>query len=224
MDQIELSLTPHEETGLEDMNSHTQRHNYPSAAPPEYTIVETYLSTLDVGFGTPHPETSRFTPAAITEEKQTSTRVGIEGLNEAVATTTLTSLARTQGYVNWDHNKHEQLRDLKLVKFKKLDSIFNKVLYDEELTPKKMTKARTKITNLHVATINKYKRFPSAYAFIDIDLTSENNAELKKMFVATDAKTFYDAAMRYKFFIKDNTMDRVVFENLHGLQWIRRGE
>lgn len=208
----------------------TQRQNYASVAPPEYTFVETELSQLDIGFRTSHPETSTFIPGAIIEEKQTSTPMGIGGLNEAAGivqatlTTTINSLARPQGYVNWDHNKHDQLKELKLVKFKKLDRIFNKVLHEEELTPKRMTKARTRITELHVSTVNKYKRFPSAYTFIDINLTSEKNAELKKMFVATDTKTFYDAVIRYKFFIKDNTLDRVVFENIHGLQWVRRGE
>lgn len=176
--------------------------------------VQSKLSKLDIGLGMSNIET----PISI--RRRADPLIDI-----------ILNKSRIDCYENWDNIKHKQLvTELKLVDFKTLDNIFDTIhkkwfkdgIVVESLgslTPEDMTLARRAINTLKVFTVNKFQRFPSTGTFIDINLASKQNADLRMMFVSTRTSSFYYAAKRYRSFIKDNALDLWVFENIHELQW-----
>lgn len=149
-------------------------------------------------------------------------------------TTNLAALLSIHCYENWDPNKHVQLTELTFVEFEKLDNILvaisnkgsttfdylsSSIVTKQSLTPDDIASARRRITTLSVSKVSKYNRFPSTGRFVDINLNSKKNLELKKMFRTTDGSTFFDAARSYMWFARDNALGQLEFECMQGLQW-----
>lgn len=144
------------------------------------------------------------------------------------STSNSTSSARNGCYENWDE-KSAKLKNTKFIDFQELRDILDRIcekgsLYDSiqnpTLTPEEMNDARKRITALKEVTISKYERFPCNGTYIDVNLSSKKNVELKKLLSEMDSRVFLEAAMKYKGLIQDTTWDLYVFENRYGLKWV----
>lgn len=216
-------------------------NNNATVIAPKDSVGQAKLSNSNIGLGMSYPDPCGIPATLTTENNKTNTSVVIVGPNRDIgqclgqfqatsnsnSTTKPAALVRTH-YVNWDHNKHEQLKYLRLVNYKDLRDIIEKYTFKGLITPpvdltlEEVVRARREITALHVWTVTKYKRFPSTGDFIDINLTSEKNTQLKKMLTTMHLVTFEEAARIYAYeniFRGDNAMDQCVFEIRHGLQW-----
>lgn len=189
-------------------------------------VVQAELANSDIVFEMCDPEPSGFIPTAKTEEKSTSTHMDCilkadEGIVQA--TTNKTTPVRTYCYVNWDHNKHDQLSELKFAKYYELRPILHQLDEEPRVLPKMAREflniMRTRITLLNVCTVNKYNRFPYTGKFVDINLTSKENTELRKLFQGCHDDTYLDVIDSCKITMKESFLDQWLFETIYGLHW-----
>lgn len=206
---------------------------------------QTEMSNLETNIRKSNPETSSSIPDKVYIKTKTADTLAdsvpnrvvdiIEISSDSSSSTSPVSIerARKNCYENWDYIEHEELKKLILVDFRKLDNILDTIVnkghltFDNErnriithsLTVDDMNNAKKLITTLSASKVSKYERFPTTGNFVDINLNSKNNAELKMMLMTTDANTFYYSARISQWFIKKNVLDQLMFENIHGLQW-----
>lgn len=192
------------------------------------TIEHSFKGNTDAAFK-PHAKQVNLSTPATSVGAAPNRAVGVvQAISSTKSTSNSTSIDNADCYMNWDRNKHGKLSELKFVNYKELHVIFDHIWAKvsrlhgsvRRLTPEDMTNARKSIAALNVSTVNKYQRYPSNGNFIDINLTSKNNTELKGMFETTNADVFYNAARSYQNVIEQNVLDQWVFENTHGLKWI----
>lgn len=205
-----------------------------SVTAPNYNIPKAKLAN-SIGLGMSYPDPQNIPATLTTEEHKTNTSVVIVEPNRAIGIVQATSNANSTTkpalvkacYVNWDF-KHEQLKYLRLVNFKKLSDIIKRYTFQTlttapvHLTIVDVINARREITALNASMVTRFKRFPSSGDFIDINLTSERNSQLKKMMTTMGLVSFAEAARDYaieNIFRRDNVMDQRVFEIRYGLDW-----
>lgn len=203
------------------------------AAPDDINVVEPKVVRPNVHFGMSRPGTFELTRTT-TETPSRSYVSNRPETNEAqttniISTSSFKTAVPKSCYVNWD-NKSSILKNAKFVQFQELRAILEEIskkptcIEDDGnvsvlLSTEEINATRQKIRALHKLSVNKYKRFPSTGNYINVNLNSKNNTELKKILFENGVYNFYEAAYSYLALIQNNTIDQGQFERSYSLKW-----